>query len=84
MADHADELRLVVHSNPHDKDGETSVRAKDFPRCVRHDMQAQVAYKGIVISGERWLSRGHLWEQERAADRKPFVAMVIHVGKKIA
>ena len=59
MADHADELRLVVHCNPHDEDGETSVRAKDFPRRVRHDMQAQVAYKGIVIGGEGWLSRGH-------------------------
>jgi hypothetical protein len=47
-------------------------------------MQAQVAYKGIVISGERWLSRGHFWEQERATDCKPFVAMVIHVGKKVA
>ena len=63
MADHADELRLVIHSmNSHYKDGESSVSAEDFPGSIRHDMKAHVAHEGIVIDREGRLSRRYFRE----------------------
>ena len=84
MADHADELRLVIHSNSHYKDGESSVSAEDFPGSIRHDVKAQVAHERIVINRERRLSRRYFREREGAADREALVAVMVHVGKKVA
>jgi hypothetical protein len=66
VADHADELRLVIHSmNSHYKDGESSVSAEDFPRSIAPCLQTPKSKIGRARScrlaslwhAVRWISQ---------------------------